>query len=424
MQQQLWRGLGILVCLTVFGCVNNPKPSDDVPTPGDLMQSALARQMEPTLSDVDATTFREDTGSFALNFYQVLAAEPGNVFFSPHSISLALAMTYAGARGETKAEMADAMTFSLPDEALHAGFNARDLALSGQADFQLRIVNQLFGQVGLPFQSAFLDTIAENYGAGLRVLNFVAAFEQARQSINAWVEDMTNERIKDLLPAGSITPGTRLVLANAIYFKADWEQSFDEDATTDESFQPLVGPSVTAPFMKDIVGARYAAGDDYEAVALPYKGGDVSMLIIAPTQGHFSQVEARLSYNEVSSIAASLEQKQVKLALPKFSFETNPNLKDILEDLGMRLAFTDGADLSGLAGSPGELFISGAFHKAFVLVDEMGTTAAAATAVVVGTDSMPSYDVALTLDRPFFFAIRDESTGTFLFIGRLASPVN
>ncbi len=413
-----------LLLLTSTACGTNQAPTVDPEPPGQLVQSALPRNLAPQISEQDAATWRRDTTTFALDVYRAAAAGAGeeNLCFSPHSIALALAMTYAGAAGNTKTEMAEALELTLPDATLHAAFNAADLALAGESDFELNMVNQTFGQEGYAIESAFLDVLAQNYGAGLRLLDFMREPEPARLAINAWVEDITKNLIRNLIPQGAITTYTRLVLANAIYFKAEWQSTFSEEGTHRGSFTGVDGTVHTVERMYDIIPARYADFDGYTAVELPYVGDSMSMLVLVPHAGSFTSFEAGLVPDLLDSATAALAPKAVALTLPKFEHTVTLPIKRILSELGMHDAFDPMvADLSGI--NPLDvLYISDVLHKAFIRVDEEGTEAAAATAVVVGTTSAPTYDVELVVDRPFVYAIRHAATGAILFAGRVVAP--
>jgi serpin B len=384
--------------------------------------SETQRETAPTAHPAELKELAYRNSVFALNLYQELRGEEGNLFYSPYSISLALAMTYAGAQGETERQMAETLQFTLPQERLHAVFNALDIALSQQGgeDFTLNIANSLWGQKDYIFLADFLDTLAANYGAGLRLLDFGAEPEPSRKKINDWVSEQTEDRIKDLIPQGAITPLTRLVLANAIYFDAKWTQPFDEALTRDGAFYTLDGAEATVPMMRmrELPMLSYAQGQGYQAVELPYKGGQASMLVIVPDQGQFEAFEAGLDAGQLKSIVEALEPKQVALTMPKFSYESELPLAKTLAAMGMPDAFDAKADFSGMDGTH-ELFISDVFHKAFVAVDEAGTEAAAATAVVMTLKGMPMPDVELTVDRPFVFMIRDVESGALLFVGRV-----
>ena len=398
---------------------------------GDLLQSEKPRETAPEVSASDGATLVEGNSAFAFDLYQELRGAEGNLFYSPYSISLALAMTYGGAHGETEEQMADALRFSLPQNQLHPAFNALALELDSRGEgaegrdgegFRLNIVNAIWGQLDYEFLAEFLDLLAVNYGAGLRVLDFIGATEESRVTINDWVSDQTEGRIENLIPAGLISPLTRLVLTNAIYFNAAWEYPFEEDMTEDGIFYRLDGGEVTVPMMRQTESFGYAEGDGYQAVELPYDGGEeLSMVILLPASGRFEAFEEALDAPQVDVIIESLEHRQVSLTMPKFEFDSSFSLRDTLSAMGMPVAFSMSADFSGMTVDP-ELFIAEVVHKAFVSVDEAGTEAAAATAVVMVPISMPPEPAEVTIDRPFIFLIRDIETGAILFVGRTLDP--
>jgi serpin B len=388
--------------------------------------SDVQRNTAPQVPSVDRSELVTGNSAFAFDLYQHLRREASNLFFSPYSISTALAMTYAGARGETQRQMAQTLHYTLPQEHLHAAFNALNLELGdpAQEEFQLHIANAIWGQAGYPFLAPFLGTLAENYGAGLRLLDFQQDPDVARGEINAWVSDETEERIQDLIPVDAITADTRLVLANAIYFLADWVFPFEAAKTSAGGFYTLDGREVSVPMMSMLEPRRlaYARGEGFQAVELPYKSGtmSMSMLILVPDAGQFEAFEDALDAVGVEGILAELEPRQVALSMPKFAFESEFGLGETLSEMGMPDAFGP-ADFSGMDGSR-NLFISDVFHKAYVAVDEAGTEAAAATAVLMKRLSMPMADVTLSIDRPFIFVIREGETGSVLFLGRMMNP--
>jgi serpin B len=316
--------------------------------------------------------------------------------------------------------MADVLHFDLPQERLHPAFNAADLALTGGNDdpeaFQLRIANSVWGQTGHPFRPEYLDVLAENYGAGLRLADFATASEPVRQAINRWVAEQTADRIKDLMPPGSVTPDTRLVLANAVYFKAKWEAPFQ--FWGDGDFTLVDGNVVKAPFMARRSAARYLQGDGFEAIEIAYQGNRARMVVLVPAPGRFADFEAGLDDAQLAAILDGLQETEAVLEMPKFSFESRFSLAKTLADMGMPDAFGGAADFSGMDGSGG-LSISHVEHKAFVAVDELGTEAAAATGAGMVVSAPP---VILHIDRPFLFLIQDQPTGTVLFAGRVLDP--
>ncbi len=369
--------------------------------------------------------------AFALDLYRSAVEDPknvgSNVFFSPYSITMALAMTFAGARGETESQMASALHFALPQARLHPAVNALDLAIQSRgADmdldgdpFKLNVTNALWGQAEFPIETGFLDVLGLSYGAGLRVVDFVNATEASRLVINKWVEEQTAGRIEDLLPSGVITAMTRLVLTNAIYFKASWDTPFEESSTRDGAFHLTDGGEVTVPLMRQESTYGFFADPMFQAIELPYVGELFSMVVILPNEGSFATVERSLDADRLAEIFEGFASQRMNLVFPKFKVEFNLPLKQKLAELGMPIAFGGGADLSGIADVQPPLFIQDVLHKAFVEVNEKGTEAAAATAVIVGIDSVPP---TVRVDRPFVFMIRDVQSGTVLFLGRVLDP--
>ncbi|MBA7656497.1 hypothetical protein ES703_64423 [subsurface metagenome] len=415
----------VLIAIMLFGLVACTQPVSS-----EVLQSDKQRVTSPVATQAGLATLVDGNSAFAFNLYQALRETDDNLFYSPYSISLALAMTYAGARGETEEQMANTLHFTLEDNRLHPAFNWLDIELAsrgkgakGKDDegFRLHIVNAIWGQKDYEFLSEFLDLLAENYGAGLRILDFMKAPEQSRITINKWVSDQTEERIKDLIPKGAIDELTRLVLTNAIYFNAAWQYPFEEDATFNSAFYLLNGDKITIPMMRQTESFGYAEGDGYQVVELPYDGRELSMLVLLPQTGQFELFEESLNAQRVDDIVKNLNTREVVLTMPKFEFESSFGLKKTLTAMGMPVAFSASADFSGMTGNP-DLFIGEVLHKAFVSVDEAGTEAAAATAVIMELTAIPGEPVEVTIDRPFIFLIRDIESGTILFIGRVVNP--
>ena len=414
--------LVFVVLLGVVGCTGIPGTG--------VALSEKQRDTSPNVSASDSTTLVDNNSEFAFDLYQALIQQDGNLFYSPYSISLALAMTYAGARGETEQQMADTLHFALQQDRLHPAFNSLDLALASRGEgakgkddkgFRLHIVNAIWGQKDYKFLPEFLDVLAENYGAGLRLLDFVREPDQSRITINNWVSDQTEGKIEDLIPQGVIDALTRLVLTNAIYFNAAWLNPFDKELTSNGTFHLLDGGDVTVPMMRQTHSFGYTTGDGYQAVELPYDGNQLSMIILLPDSGKIESFQNSLNASLVNHIVSDLQSQEVDLTMPKFQFESEFSLADTLAAMGMPVAFSDEADFSGMTGNR-ELTITDVVHKAFVSVDEAGTEAAAATAVVVGLTSAPEQPVQVTVDRPFMFLIRDIETGTILFVGQVVNP--
>ncbi len=396
----------------------------------DVQKSSKSRDLSPQLSDGEQDKLVDGNTKFAFDLYEeaLKTDNSSNVFFSPFSISIALAMTYAGARNNTAVQMADALHFTLPQERLHNAFNALDLALKdlGQDTasdyFRLNICNTTWGQKNYTFLEAYLDVLALNYGAGMHLLDFQGAPEASRGTINTWVSLQTDFKINNLLPAGSISSYTRLVLTNAIYFKADWLSPFEKEATKSKPFNLLDGSEIHVPTMtQDARFNYYESEGEFEAIELPYKGDDVSMLIILPSAGNFSTFEPSLDTALIDNIVTNMNKEFIRLYLPSFSFEWSTSLVDILKKLGMTDAFGFDADLSGINGLE-TLAITDILHKAFIGVDEKGTEAAAATAVIIGETAIEDPDIIVSADHPFILLIRDKNTGTILFMGRVIDP--
>ncbi len=406
---------------------------------GSLAQSNLARIAAPGVPAADQQELAAGNRAFAAALYQQLRGQEGNLFFSPYSISVALAMTYAGARGETARQMAATMHYTLPPERLHPAFN--DLgqyleppsqnqptpppgSLGSGEDFQLSIANSLWGQKDFSFLPAYLDLLAQNYGAGLRLVDFAGAAEASRQAINDWVSQQTKEKIKDLFPRETIDSSTRLALANAIYFKASWMYPFTEGNTKEGIFHLQDGSEVSVPMMTNgltspSVVTRYERGENYQAVGLPYIDGKTMMVIVLPDEGKFDQVESGMDEAALEALLQGLDISGMELTVPKFKIESSFDLKETLQKMGMTDAFAS-ADFSGMDGRQ-DLFISAVMHKAFVSVDEKGTEAAAATGVAMATSAMENPPV-IQVDRPFLFYIYEMSRGTILFAGRVMNP--
>ncbi|MFC1943896.1 serpin family protein [Chloroflexota bacterium] len=418
--------LGVLILATVLSSMGCGDGGGGVA----LAMSDKQRITSPHVASGDLSELVSGNTAFAFDLYQSLRSDEGNLFYSPYSISLALAMTYAGARGETERQMAETLHFALSQGFLHPTFNDLDLEMVNRGEgargkdgdgFRLNIVNAIWGQKDYAFLSEFLDVLAQNYGAGLRLLDFVNETEKSRITINDWVSDQTEGRIEDLIPQGVIDAMTRLVLTNAIYFNAAWLNPFDEDMTRDGIFRLIGGGEMTVPMMWQSESLGYAEGDGYCAVELPYDGNELSMVILLPDEGKFGAFEGSLDSAFVDDIIGELTYRQVALTMPKYEFESEFSLVKALAEMGMPVAFSKSADFSGMTGNL-DLFIGDVLHKAFVSVDESGTEAAAATAVVMELKAAPGEPLSVTVDRPFIFLIRDIKTGTVLFVGRVMDP--
>lgn len=412
----------------------SPQPTA---TPGPA-RSSKTRDDSPDATTTELEELADGNSAFAFDLYRTLAEEDGNLFFSPYSISIALAMTQAGARGETERQMADTLHFALPHDRLHGAINALDAKITSRAggedtaddeNFTLNVVNAVWGQQDYEFLAPFLDVLATHYGAGVRPVDFVGSPEESRTAINDWVAERTGDRIKDLIPEGAIESNTRMVLSNAIYFKAQWLYTFFEPATKPRPFRLLDGGEVEAPMMMMVEAERlgYAEGDGFQAVELPYVGEDVSMTVLLPDAGSFREFEESMDGALVADILGDIEPEYVELTMPKFEIDAEFELRDALVKMGMPNAFDrNTADFSGMDGRscPGVcLLIDDVYHKAFVSVDEEGTEAAAATGVVMILESAGPKAREILVDRPFIFLIHDRATDSILFVGRVENPV-
>jgi len=379
-------------------------------------------------AEPDEAALVKGNSHFALDLYARLRARDGNVFFSSYSISNALAMTYAGARGQTATQMAAALRFPMDGDRLHQSFAKvnRDVNAAGsKGGAEMQVANALWTQTGLATLPAFQATVKNLYGAGLTPLDFKRTPEKARMTINAWVEQQTRDRIKDLIPEGVLNSDTRVVLTNAIYFKGKWKYAFPEAATRNDKFTLSTGKAIDdVPLMSQQRRFRYLDGGSFQALALPYDADQQSMIVFLPKRADgLAELEKALTAARLADWLAQLAVQEVEVTLPRFKVAAEFQLKDALTALGMPLAFSRNADFSGIAtGEP--LSLSAVVHKAYVDVNEKGTEAAAATAAIVGTTSFrePEPRHVFRADHPFFFVIRDNGTGSLLFAGRLVNP--
>lgn len=410
-----------------------PGTSSTLPAPGD----AEARSGAPRVS---ADPSLANGAARALNllgtdlYASLSAGSTENLVFSAASISLALAMTRAGARGTTATEMDSVLHSDAVDrnpQALHRALNALTLALESRSGeftvegqtlpVELAIANSLWGQRGITWLPEFLDLLAAEYGAGMRLVDYRGSTDASRVAINQWVSSQTKERIPELLAAGTITPDTVLTLVNAIYLKAPWLTPFPPSATAQRTFNNADGTTVQVPMMSASESMLHAQGDGWQSVELPYVGGGLAMTVLVPDAGRLADIEQRLGEGLLDTVVATQGTKSVVLGLPRFEVETQVELAQVMSALGMPTAFRPGvADFSGMTADA-ELFIGLVVHQANITVDEKGTEAAAATAVTMRETSAPVDIVRLEVDRPFVYAIRDLATGTILFLGRVTT---
>ncbi len=450
------RGLLLVLCFglmfTMAGCSDgSPQPEQPVASPEPTTQEAAPAETQapgdPEPSNLDMTTAAQQANDFAQRFFaQVSSENNGNLFFSPLSIHTALSMTYGGARGETARQMAEVLAFNLPpgEGAEHAAYRQLlealndapqttfDTVQDGQRTtverpvYDLVVANRLWGQQDLGWDPGYIELTQTEYLAGVEQVDFSSNAEGARQAINQWVEETTRDRIKNLVPAGAIDALTRLVLANAIYFKANWADEFSESGTQEAPFHLADGSSVDVATMHQSETFGYAETADWQALALPYERNALSMLVVLPAdqEGALETTQAQLASGELLAALESMNRTRVQVWLPKFSITQELNLGGSLQAMGMPLAFSDRADFSGMTPEA-ELSISSALHKAFIEVDEKGTEAAAATAIVMSLTSMPIEQEppkVFRADRPFLFLIRHNASGAILFAGRVMDP--
>jgi len=399
-----------------------------------VAKSSLARNPAPQVSDADLAAAVAGNTEFALKILPLLDAQgDSNLVYSPYSLTLALEMAAAGAKGDTLTGMEKALSFQLQQSRLQAALNRLDLSLTDKTSTaakpnaqlpNLNIANALWAQQGYNLQGTYLDALSVNFGAAVNLQDFVNAAEPSRLTINNWVADQTQQKIKDLIPAGGVSSMTRVVLTNAIWFKSDWAHQFTKENTRNQDFTNRKGTVSSLPFMNQTVNLPYLQGKGYQAVELPYIDNKLAMLVVMPDAGKFDSVVQGLSTATLNEITAGLKDQYLALSMPKFNFSSSPAMNSSLSSLGMGAAFDAGkADFSGISGNR-ELSISGVVHKAFINVDEKGTEAAAATGVLIGVTSINvNQPLKLTLDRPFLFMIRDRQTGLIIFMGKLMNPV-
>jgi serpin B len=399
---------------------------------GDVIKSDTTRLEEPLIEDSELITQVDGNNDFAFNLYRELGGEDqDNLLLSPYSVTTALAMLYAGARENTQLQMKEVLKYQLSQSNLAAFFNYLDSTLEGRGKtvsspdkFSLKTANAVWGQVDYEFLEAYLDVLAANYDAGLRLCDFEEDTEGSRLKINDWVAAQTENRIQNLLAPGSVTQLTRLILTNAVYFKSAWDSQFTESLTGPEDFSCWDEHSEKVDMMRQSEEFKYLNGSGYQAVELPYAGREMAMMIILPDSGNFSQIESNLDAAVIRQIADRMEERRVNLTLPKFEANFSFSLNKALIQMGMTDAFKGTADFSGIDGKK-SLFIDNVVHKTFIKVDEYGTEAAAATAVIM-TGSAPGQSrvIEMKIDRPFIYLIRDIQTNQILFLGRVVSFSN
>jgi len=399
-----------------------------------ILAGGCTTTAEEQPSPVDTRTVIEANNRFACDLYRTLSDEERNegqnIFFSPHSISTALALTYEGAGGETADEIRSVFYFPENKSSLREGYRSLIAGINrNDSNFTLRTANALWAEKTHAFLPGYISVAEDYYGAEVENMDFVSAPEESRQTINRWVEDRTEEKIKDLIPAGAIDSLTRLVITNAVYFKGAWVLQFDEELTSEWAFTTARGETVTVDMMQrtdEDARYNYTETDSLQILRMPYEHEgttSLSMLILLPKTNDIGMAEEALGTQELSDAIAGMRDERVRVYFPKFTLECEYLLTDTLPAMGMPTAFGPGADFSGLDGTH-ELFITDVIHKAFVEVNEEGTEAAAATAVVFGKSAAMEEEPVpvFRADHPFVFLIIDDENGNVLFMGRLAEP--
>jgi serpin B len=425
-------GLLLLAGLITIGCI--AAGCTDMPQTTSGQADPPAGQETPAQDSEGVGNVSAGNNRFAFDLYRQIAGDPGsagkNIFFSPYSISSALAIAYEGARGATGDEIGSVLHLPQNETLRRAGFDGLDAVLNnGDENYTLRTANALWAEETYSFRPDYVDTAARWYSANVTNLDFANDAEASRQTINRWVEEKTEDKIRDLLPAGSIDAMTRLVITNAVYFKGTWVKQFDPAETTEEEFRVAPGETVRVPMMhrtdEDAIYG-YAETGTLQVLRMPYAhadGTELSMLVLLPREDNLTAAEEALDPGTLTEIRDSMTDRRVRVIFPKFTLETEYSLSPVLAAMGMPTAFSGDADFAGMDGTD-RLFISEVFHKAFVDVNEEGTEAAAATGVVMNIKSAPGGDTTpvFRADHPFVFLIVEEDSGTVLFAGRVANP--
>ncbi|MBK6871161.1 MAG: serpin family protein [Kineosporiaceae bacterium] len=431
-------GTGVLTVPSLTGCSGPTNGPSGTTVNADLVRSDLPRDPADA---ADAQPAYTAVSAFTADVYRTLAARgSGNLVCSPFSVAMALGMTVQGARGTTATELLSAL-YAPTGATLEASravarrLNALDVALSARAgtvklfdgstgEVALSSANSLWGQRDLVWDKGFLDVLALDFGTGMHQVDYRTATEKARTAINGWVSEQTHERIPELLAEGVLAPDTRLTLVNALYLKAPWQTPFEKAATRPAAFTRLDSSTVQAPQMNATVFAAHATGRGWSAARLPYADGRLAMTVVLPEAGRFAEIEKQLDGAWLAGVQTALRPTQVQIGLPRWTTRSQASLRSVLEQLGIRQAFTDDADFSGMTTQE-RLQVAAVVHEAFVAVDEAGTEAAAATAVVMRVTGAPAEPARLIADRPFLYVIHDNAQGaapTPLFIGRVLDP--
>jgi len=423
--------LGLIATLVV-GCGSSDTKSST--TPDTIARSAQSHDTNPNIADPDYQAVVAANNQFGFDLLQkIVPGETGNIVYSATSAVHALSMTYLGAQGTTKAQMAAVLHDSFASGVYPTAINrltidlaSRNIAphttIFGDLSVTLKLVDDIWAQNGFTLAPLFLDDLAQYYDAGVHLVDFIKNTEGARTTINQWVADHTANRIQDLLPSGSIDASTRLVLSNALYFKGSWAEPFDAHSTSNAAFNRLDASTVDVPMMHDTRSVSYGEGPNYQMIDVPFDGGQLSMTMLLPAAGHFTEIRDQLSQQWWSQSTVAMANASVTLTVPKFSFTWGTkSLADALKGLGMTDAFEPGtADFSGIEPSR-QLYVGDVLQKAFIAVDESGAEAAAATAVTMNLALAPQNEMTFAADRPFLCFIRDAS-GEILFAAQVLDP--
>lgn len=394
---------------------------------GEVVSKAQ-RNLQPDISESDYQSFIRNNTKLAFDVYHELAAndEDGNIFFSPFSVSQALAMTWEGARTETEQQMAEILHFLQPREKTHKAFNKTNLILESQDGVTLDLANSVWVQKSEKWNMEFLDTLKSEYGSGVHAEDLTGKSEATRAKINDWVAENTNDKIKDLLPPGSLHPLSPMVLVNAIWFYGGWKYVFDEERTHTGRFYLLDESYVEIDMMSNSVRTNYYNSywvededDKYMALELQYEDSDMSILFIVPRRGTFKDIESKLDNEFIDHVSDSFVNGNIQIYVPKMEMRYKSKLSSTFESMGMNIPFSAGADFSGMNGKR-DLWIDEIYHQAYFKMDESGTSAAAATAVAMARGGNPP---PICLCNPFFFVIRDNQSGVILFMGRVMNPL-
>lgn len=408
--------------------------------------SSSESHVDPDVSPESVTRLVKDLTGFTVDLYRQLreSEQENNVFFSPYSVSIAIAMAYAGAEGKTETQIREALRWTLDEETLHPAFNRlsrliEENPVSGEEStttatgsdepvpLRIRVANAIWGQQGFPFEESYLEIIAKHYGSGLQTVNFTGNAKAARESINEWVRNETEGKISELVGPESVTEMTRLVLTNAIYFQASWKSPFNPEKTAAREFTGIDDSTAQMPMMEKTASLPHAEVDGHQIVKLPYVKSSASMVVILPAEGEFVSLRKSLNPKRFTTFTDALSPSEGRLVLPKFEYATSLSLPSELSAMGMSHAFKpESADFSGMYDEKEvsqNLYLQDVIHTAFVAVDEQGTEAAAATAASAGIVSTgPSSPWEMIVDRPFLFFIQDEETDTIIFAGDFSTP--